>query len=473
MRTRIVAIVILALLVIAAAAAAIFMILRKRQERYEGLSWKIDYLKKIYPLGTGLSEAQFDNLEAYYTLLLPPAVQEKYACNVFRARVPGPSCQELPCDCPGGVPQVGFSPNPMLKDGWPPCNVRDRPECCASTKAYRKCFEEGLIDWAANDTWDGVFENTLQPAPHMNQLWKPSLWNNYTLAVNKYDPSDWNSFYNALGDPDDSWVEVFHSSFSVVNVTYGVWFYRTVGSGVFVNLGRTVAALNKLHMINKLGMSWLEFAKFVLRPYAGDVLTEKVPVGETGLGGKMDYWLNGQYHTNTDEFLEKNGLPKTPEMLARVFEEAATGSYYDLNRMTNTGMVDHLIIVLAGNRYNSIQFTVQANLYTGFTTELMILGPGELPYTDITQIPKSQLRLLDPNNLPRGEPETELGRPCNFNYPFACLYCEGLPATLVPEMACAKDISSYAPCKKGPPPPYGGTAMAARPGGRPNFIPRN
>jgi hypothetical protein len=399
--------------------------------------WKIDYLKKVYPLGSNLSEKQFDKLEAYYTFLLPENVKCRY--NVFTAKIAGPSCEELPCDCgDNNTPQVQFDPDPMLKKQWPPCDVRNNPECCASVDKYKQCYSKGLINWASDDTWDGVIANALQSPPTMGQLWKPSLWNNYTLAVNMYDPKNWNSFYKSGGDKDNTWVEIFHSSFSVTTITYGVWFYRTIGSGIFVNLGKTITGLNKIHMVNLLGMSWLELAKFILRENRGDVFTDKIPINQTGLGGKLNYWLNGQYSVNTDMLFEN--IPKTAENLAKILEQACFGDNYNLNRIANTGSLDNLIIFLANNRYNSIQFTVQPNVYTGFTSELVILGTNKVPYTSIEEMPKSQLRILDPNNLPNGTPSTNLGKPCNFKFPFACIYCE--------------DISSFTPCKTPAPPPY-------------------
>ena len=374
--------------------------------------WKLEYLRKVYPLITNPTEDNFDQLECYFTSLLPDDVQMQMSNNVYRARLPGPSCGELPCDCSTGVPDVGFAPNPMLKDGWPFCNLPG-PEgeaCCKDVESYKKCYQEGKVSWAANDTWTGNEKNVDQGPPKLGQLWKPSLWPKYTLAVNKYDPIYWNNFYNAGGDPDWSWIEGLHSSFSIVNTTFGVWFYKAKGSGIFVNLGKTFAALNKLDAIIKL-LGLDDFADYIMRPYDGskNILDPSIAISETGLGGVggIDYWLNGGFHVHLDATIAKlyGHGPVTKDHIKQILGTAAYGLDYNLNRICNTGILDHLIIRLARDRgYHSVQFTVQPNVYTGWTTEVMILGNSPKIYTAIEDIPYDNLRVLDPNNLPHGRP---------------------------------------------------------------------
>lgn len=414
-------------------------------------NWKIDYLNEIYPLITNPTLEQYDKLECFITSLLPKNITDQYSENVYKALLPGPSCSELPCDCDmNKVPNVSFAPNPMLDNKWPPCNVKGEfgEYCCSSPDAYKKCYQLGLVEWGGNDTWTGNFENTKQRPPSMNQLWKPSLWPKYTLAVNKYPPNNWNSFYNAEGDPDDYWMECLHSSFSINTLTYGVWFYRAIGSGMFVNLGKTFAGLNKLDVIFKLGYSPEELADFIMREYKG-LVTDVGEPSKTGLGGLggLDYWLAGQYHTNLEEYFRQNNLPPSKENLVKLLKTAAYGTDYDINRIVNTGMLDNLIVWLGFvKKYNSIQFTCQSNLYNGFTTEVMILGTGSNVYTDIRQIPKSQFRVLDPNNLPNGSDTNNIGKACTYDYPFTCVYCKEAPATMNEKMGCTVDVSGYSKC---------------------------
>ena len=129
--------------------------------------------------------------------------------------------------------------------------------------------------------------------------------------------------------------------------------------------------------------------------------------------------------------------------LEDILKEVVTGKDYEVNRIANTGILDNLIIYLAKkNGFESIQFTVQSNLYTGWTTEIIILGTDKNVYTDIHQIPKNKLRVLDPNNLPLGKTDKE-GEPCIFSKNVACLYCDKSPATLNKAMNCTEDISSW------------------------------
>lgn len=449
-------IVVLVVLSLAALITFSIITLTGGNDKGEKEGWKVSYLKKVYPLITNPTEEQFDKLEMLNVSLLPENIRDEYSKNVYTAVFPGPSCGELPCDCDEkGIQDVSFSPNPMLKNKWPPCNVSgpEADRCCSSVVEYKKCMADGTVKWSAGDTWTGNLKSIHQKPPELGQLWHPSLWPKFTLAVNKFPSTDWNSFYNAKGDPDNYWMEGVHSSFSIANVTYGVWFYRSIGSGMFVNLGRTIAGLNKIDAIIKLGMGFEELAKFIMRKNNGSVL-ESYP-DNTGLGGisNLDYWLAGQYHTNVGELFTSLDLwgdksDKTvTKNLVDVLKKAAYGTDYDINRICNTGTLDNLIVYLGlKGGYNSVQFTCQANLYNGFTTEVMILGPGPEAYTDIRQIPESQFRVMDPNNLPKGSPDSSLGSKCTYRYPFACVYCDEIPASKNEKMGCPFDISKYRKC---------------------------
>ena len=419
-------------------------------------SWKIEYLKKVYPYISNPSIKNFDRLEMYYTNILPVEVQESLSKKVYKAAVPGPSCFELPCDCKDGVPDIKFAPNKMLDNSWPFCNIPgiEGEKCCESVDSYRQCYLDGKIPWVANDTWTGNEKNINQPPPSYNQLWKPSLWPKYTLAISKYDEYNWNDFYNAKGDPSYSWIEGLHSSFSIVNSTYGVWFYKAIGSGIFVNLGKTYSAINKLDAILKL-LNIDDFVDYILRENTGDVLTDEVDINKTGLGGlkNLDFWLNGGFHTNLETELKHTY--KTENITKCKIKEyiltAAYGDNYRIGRLANTGVLDHLIIVLTRkNRYNSVQFTVQANVFTGWTTEIMILGNSPKIYTSIEEIPYDHLQVLDPNNLQIGPAECVNlnGAVCTYKSGFSCLYCDQSPVTKNCLMNCTENITAFKECKK-------------------------
>jgi hypothetical protein len=257
----------------------------------------------------------------------------------------------------------------------------------------------------------------------------------------------WNSFYNAAGDAADSWVEVLHSSFSISNATYGVWFYRSLGSGMFVNLGRTLASLNKLDALVKLGFGFTQIAEFILRPVRGELLDDGVTPASTGLGGLagLNYWLSGQTRTDLSHI-----LPNDVDTIAKYLSIAAYGNDYNLNRVCTTGVLDKLITyLLRAAGYYSVQFTVQANLYNGFTTEIMIIGTAPAPiYRRIQDI---DVRVLDPKN-PAATPRDMSSTGCTYTYPFSCMHCQESPATMNAGSNCTVDISTFPTCPSAPGP---------------------
>ena len=412
----------------------------------ENASWEINYLKKVYPDGKNFCADDFYQLECLYTALLPDHYRAKIQNDVYVATLPGPSCGALPCNCNSSGPDVGFSKDPLFQNGWPPCNIPgpDGIQCCSSVDAYKECYRQGKVSWVANDTWTGNDLNMGQSPPRMGQYWKPMLWPEFTLARNLY-PREWNRFYHRGGDDSNSWVEVLHSSFSITNVTYGVWFYRTLGSGIFVNLGKTIVALNKLDALVRLGMGFSDIAEFIVRPYRGELLLPGSPTPDnTGLGGasNVEYWLAGEVRTNLGHLTGNN----TRE-IARYLEIATYGNDYNLNRICNTGVFDKLIVhLLRRAGFYSVQFTVQANLYNGFTTEIMIVGTSPNIYTEISDV--ADIRVMDPKDL------ATRGRACTYTYPFSCLHCQESPATMNAGSNCTVDIFKYSQCEGGGKPPY-------------------
>ena len=406
----------------------------------EDQSWKMQYLSKIYPLITNSTIQDFDKLEMYFTQLLPTEFIEKHAPTTYKALLPGPSCNQLPCGCDeNGIPNATFDPDPILQGKWPPCNVKgpNGAECCKSQATYKKCYTDSKITWAGGDTWTGNKDNIEQAPPKLNQLWKPSLWPNFTIAVNKYPPNNWNDFYGAKGKPDDTWVEITNSGFAPGATTYGVWFYQTIGSGIFVNVGKTIVGLNKLDIIFKTGFTAEMLSDFILRDYADSPL--KIDPMKTGLGGlkSLDYWLPGQYHTNLGEMFANRKL--SSDDLPSILKKAAYDNDYKLNRLVNTGVLDLLMThLLMKNGYNSAQMTCQPNLYNGWAVEIIVVGQNRsTPYTDILQIPRDQIMIKDPNNI-----ETD-GKHCSFKTPYTCLYCEGLTPN---DAICKTDITPYLKC---------------------------
>lgn len=414
-------------------------------------TWKLSYLKKVYPIGTNLSIKQFNNLEMYYTNLLPEHFKndETFKTRVYTAKIPGPSCGELPCGCKDGIPDVSFDVDPIFNNKWPICNVSDELiHCCESVKAYRQCLTDKTISWAGGgDTWAGPKTASTQPPPSMTDIWKPTLWPKYTAAINYFPPRDWESYRSSLGSPDNSWIEVVHSAFVPEKTTYGVWFYKTVGSGIFVNLGKTLRGKNKLDVLIQLGWTIQDIANFITRPNNGEILKDpSITLTTVGLGGPSNvvFWLAGQYRITIKELMDIKKLS-----LVEILTAAANpGSDYDINRINTSGTLDGPAFYMARQQgYNSVQYTVQPNVYNGFTTEIMIVGDTANPtFTSISDMTTSSYRVLDPNNLPSG-PSTTVGEACKFKYPLTCSYCEQVTATTSELMGCKESIFDIKQCK--------------------------
>ncbi|MHA2037186.1 MAG: hypothetical protein ACW98X_12170 [Promethearchaeota archaeon] len=417
-------------------------------------TWKIEYIKNIYPLNSNPTVNQFDNLEMYFTGILPQQFIEKHAPLTYKALMPGPSCNQLPCDCDkNGIPNAKFDPDPILQNKWPLCNIQgpDGKDCCASEEAYKQCYKDKRVTWSGGDTWTGNNDNIEQAPPKLEQLWKPSLWPNFTIAVNKYPPNLWNNFYGSKGKPDNTFVEILNSGFAPGLITYGVWFYQTVGSGIFLNLNKTIAGLNKFDIIFKLGFSPEMLTEFIMRKpadvgtvlsgYSSLVTDVKDPL-KTGLGGlaNLDYWKAGQVHTNLNDLLHKRNL--SLKDLPTLLKQATYESDYKLNRIINTGALDNLLVyLLLKNGYDTAQMTVQPNLYNGWTTEIIVVGEDrKTAYTDISQLPRDQIKILDPSDTHKK------GETCTFKTPYTCLYCDELPISKHGSTNCTKNINDYKNC---------------------------
>ena len=428
-----------------------------RRNKSEENEWKLQYLKGIYPLAKNLTSSHYDELEVLFSDLLPNSEKNRLKKLAYKSNLPGPSCGEVPCSCDKNlVPQVEFSPNPILQNAWPPCNVpgANGKKCCSSVKSYKDCFKAGKISWVTDSTWEGNEANMNQKPPKVGQVWKPNLWPNYSLQVTKYPPNNPWKFYNVKGNMSNSWIEVVHSAFSTENVTYGVWFYRTIGSGIFLNLNNTYRAKNKITAIFDLwqSMGVVDYmgalADFILRPVDDKVNVVFDGPDKTGVGGPSNlvYWIFGMYSTNMQKYIDEKYAGSGMSLRDKIITVLKEISYLKdifVDRMNNTGALDSLVTWLAFQQgYNSIQFTVQPNLYTGWTTEVMYIGENGRIFTKLSDVSRDDLRLLDPADLNSDNIliNTDTGKPCTYKDMTKCLYCDEIPMTKNSGMNCTVDI---------------------------------
>ncbi|MDB4413477.1 hypothetical protein N9189_03020 [Pirellulaceae bacterium] len=95
-------------------------------------------------------------------------------------------------------------------------------------------------------SWDDMQKTMFQP-PKMNQLFS-APFTPPNLQRNIYDPYGWwnVSFYN--GYPDNTYLEGIHGTDTGSGYdVYGYWTYVSPGTGVYMNIGKSLRSHNKLH----------------------------------------------------------------------------------------------------------------------------------------------------------------------------------------------------------------------------------
>lgn len=536
--------IVLAIIIITLVIYLIYKFLTKSKNK----PWQVEYLNKVYPMANGKIDENgpifFDDLEFIFTLLLPADILSEYTKSSYKAQIPGPSCQQRSCKCVTNangekVPNVQFDPDPIWAGQWPPCSFGNywsaygtsglfnwdesgiaqtvAGPCCGSVENAQKCIQTmGTIDktdpdcktnvcsqlggnrWANFDPWGGSTDANKVNPPDYNQWWKASLHPDYCAIKSKYDPSNLNNFYNLKGDKANTWLEVIHTFFPAEEGggDGGAWFYRAVGSGIFLNMGNTIIANNKFHMLVKLmgtslsadGKSVVyneddglnEFVKYLLS-YTNDNKTTVIDSITYWDGNLVEYAISFPFWqwyaekipgtTITDKL--KNFIKGTYNPYVLIGDSTKSEDlsfWYSINRTSNSGGIDQTIISAykqyqfiyeavgqSPQQARTLQFTAQPNVYPGWTTEILYFG-DDYPnnaISNIKDIPKDQLRVLDPLNIPSsGSSSTSAGSPCNFNYPMKFGYCDILKDTwLNPKIGATDDVTTpeYTECSNFPP----------------------
>ena len=434
-------------------------------KKEHNVDWQVDYLRKVYPLaGSKITKDGpifYSDLEFIFTSLLPSSEIQRLAKTSFKALIPGPSCSQLACPCiqfnGQSMPDVQFDPDPIWAGRWPMCNLPagvtgikdgniELNPCCKDQASYLACLQYyksiGQSVWASFDTYNGVPTADPYHIPEINQLWKHTLLAPFTAVVSKYPKEDWNSFYNVNGDPSNSWVEVVHAYFANEASSPAAWFYRCLGSGIFLNMGNTFIAKNKISaLLQLLGL-------------------QKAAASLTNV---TTFWRGNGVSTSFPDFFASIAgslAGKTPidkaMTLVTYIDNPNKGmdagltwqQLYDMNRIANTGDLDSVIessifdLEKTNNKaIRTVQLTVQPNLYPGWTTEILYLsdtvGTGS---GDVRLISKDNLRVMDPTN-----PSTSTN--CTFQYPFRYLYCDALKDTwLSSNLNSSVDPTQWAGC---------------------------
>jgi hypothetical protein len=506
----------------------------------KNLPWQVNYLNKVYPLGNinTYGPIFFNNLEFIFTDMLPDNIKIKYKNESYKANIPGPSCQQRPCKCitmSNGekLPDVKFDIDPIWDNKWPPCifgNIYNQygtsglynwtnnidtiikevgGPCCDSVENAKKCIsimnninkddpncqdwkpgvsnvctQLGNQRWTSSDAYGGMVNDNIYNPPNMNQIWKPTLHPDYCCVVSKYPKDKWWTFYNKDGNKDDTWLEVIHTFFPLEEQggDGGVWFYRSIGSGIYINLGKSIRSINKFHMLvlllgNKIKNNKIEFdedyglekvVEYLLSSYSKDDKRAVIDTINYWEGNLVPlnlswpiwkYYINKVSGNNVKEKL-KNIIKGTYNPKSIIVNEKINNKeniifLYSINRLANTGGIDQKILSsyieyqklnkLIGKDINirTLQFTIQPNIYYGWTTEILYIGDNypEKSINNVNNIPKANLRILDTNNIPKNN---NIGNsaPCNFDYPLKFLYCDKLKDTwLNPKLNVKDDVT--------------------------------
>lgn len=373
------------------------------------------------------------------------------------------------------------------------------PPCCSSVDNAKKCIsvinkmdgedpkcttnpcmQLNGMRWGAGDMWGGMRTASQYNPPEYNQLWKPTLHPDFTGVISKYRKDSWWTFYNKDGDDSNSWVEVIHTFFpnEEKGGAGGAWFYRAKGSGIYLNMGDTFSGYNKFHVFVKLLGSKIvnkqvvideeegldKFTDFMLKDskidttafWAGNLVKNMIsrPIWDNYIFSSVGSTTKDRLKSLLRATYDPLSLISKPEKKDMIF-------LYTINRLANTGDLDLDIVAACKDYINlfasigktkkirTIQFTIQPNLYPGWTTEILYIGdtfPSK-PIYNIKDVPKTQLRTFSPSNVPS---DGSIGKSdaCNFKYPLRFLYCDNLTKTwLNPKIHSADDtIKDYTGC---------------------------
>lgn len=222
-----------------------------------------------------------------------------------------------------------------------------------------------------------------------------SLEKGSAIVKNLYPPNNPNQYPYRNGTPSHHFAEIYHNGWYFEP---GIFYYVVHGSGVYLNVGKTLIAKNKLDALHQLGMSY------------SDILQ---------ISG--NFIANGNYVTTfrfVQEYMEKNKLT-FQEALNKIMSSAISGDNYEFGRIADSADYDYSLYKLGKKAgYDTLQFTIQPNDNGGWGYELLDLRP-ELSESLLQKYTLNQKRLTQRNPF-----DLSKGRPCQYRIPFEVLKCE-------------------------------------------------
>jgi hypothetical protein len=252
-------------------------------------------------------------------------------------------------------------------------------------------------------------QNDWKP-PEIGQIWYPIWFQGgpkskcgSTSARNLYPPNNWLNYENKFGFQDNTLLETLHTvDDNPYYTVFGLWTYYTKGSGVWINLGKTVKSVNKIHALYLLGLD--------VNDIAGLIMSSSFMINNSPLELTVSDLVKRIYPSIKD--LKNSCIALVREILEftenggnKVLEGDELERMYLIDRVNNSADWDGYITMLARSKgYQTVQFTVQANGNGGWAHEIVYVGvtplvkARESEWHSWSQL-KPKIRIADPHDL--------------------------------------------------------------------------
>lgn len=194
--------------------------------------------------------------------------------------------------------------------------------------------------------------------------------------------------------PNNQLVEVYHNGWGVEP---GSYYYAISGTGVFLNVGRSLVALNKFDALHQLGLS--DKAIF---SYSAIYTKNGRPAHSFAL---IKQWADDHNVT----FMRA---------LQSIMRSARVGDNYANNRLATTESADFILYQLARQKgYQTVQLRSQPNINGGWAYEILdVRVPLTATLKEKWEKNKAFLFIANPLNLKKRAP-------CQYDTPFHILRC--------------------------------------------------
>jgi hypothetical protein len=197
------------------------------------------------------------------------------------------------------------------------------------------------------------------------------------------------------GASSNQLVEVYHNGWYQEP---GLYFYVLKGTGVFLNVGKTLIARNKVDALHKMGLSDVERLRI------------------------LTYYLDGSTYVPTydaiAQYADTHDL-HFDQALILMMKQAREGTNYLADRFNATASCDFALYLLAREKgYDTVQLTNQGNINGGWGYEIVDVRANISDSLEKRWIKERQyLFLADPFDTKKRER-------CQLEVPFKMVQCD-------------------------------------------------